>query len=100
MSGFLFVILFQPQAPLVTRACFLLECAHFVHLCNKGQWPLWMKQHVAAYRPSGSGANAQQQVKQQLTHNSVRRTHFLQRAAGKMFHQVFSWIRNPFFFNY
>lgn len=50
-----------------------------------------MKQHVAAYRPSGSNINAQQ-IKQQLSHNSVRRTHFLQRAAGKMFHQVNIYI--------
>lgn len=39
-------ILDLPQAPLITRATFLLECAHFVHLCNRGQWPQWMKQNV------------------------------------------------------
>ncbi|XP_058983127.1 protein unc-80 homolog isoform X4 [Musca domestica] len=79
-------VLDLPQAPLVTRATFLLECAHFVHLCNKGQWPTWMKQNVAGYRPSGANINASQ-IKQQMGTTSSRRTHILQRAAGKMFHQ-------------
>lgn len=75
----------------MTRATFLLECAHFVHLCNKGQWPAWMKQNVSGYRPSGANINATQ-IKQQMGTTSSRRTQILQRAAGKMFHQVgFEW---------
>lgn len=76
----------QPQAPLITRATFLLECAHFVHLCNKGQWPIWMKQNVGGYRASGANINPAQ-MKQQVSQTSARRTHILLRAAGKMFHQ-------------
>ncbi|XP_037944678.1 protein unc-80 homolog isoform X2 [Teleopsis dalmanni] len=79
-------VLDLPQAPLVTRATFLLECAHFVHLCNKGQWPAWMKQNVGGYRQSGTNINVNQ-TKQQMSTTSTRRTHILQRAAGKMFHQ-------------
>ena len=30
---------FQPKAPVVTRACYLLECAYYVHQCNRGQKP-------------------------------------------------------------
>lgn len=30
----------------VGRAAILLECAHLVHNCNKGQWPYWVKSHV------------------------------------------------------
>ena len=30
---------FQPKAPVVTRACYLLECAYYVHQCNRGQIP-------------------------------------------------------------
>ncbi|KAK0169585.1 hypothetical protein PV327_011486, partial [Microctonus hyperodae] len=73
-------ILDLPYAPVVARACLLLECAHLVHQCNKGQWPAWMKISLPMYRPSvpmGS-RNAP---------NSIRRTHVLQRAAGKLFHQ-------------
>ncbi|KAH8363403.1 hypothetical protein KR084_009623 [Drosophila pseudotakahashii] len=79
-------VLDLPQAPLVARATFLLECAHFVHLCNKGQWPAWMKQNVGSYRASGANININQ-MKQQVSQTSARRTHILQRAAGKMFHQ-------------
>ncbi|XP_066269985.1 protein unc-80 homolog isoform X2 [Branchiostoma lanceolatum] len=31
------------EAPVVARAAVLLECAHFVHLCNRGDWPGWMR---------------------------------------------------------
>lgn len=74
-------ILDLPQAPLITRATFLLECAHFVHLCNRGQWPNWMKQNLSSFRPSGP-INSRASVS-----TSVRRVHILQRSAGKMFYQ-------------
>jgi protein unc-80 len=74
-------ILDLPQAPLITRATFLLECAHFVHLCNRGQWPSWMKQNLASFRPSGP-LNSRSSVSA-----SARRVHVLQRTSGKMFYQ-------------
>lgn len=40
---FLFQI-FQ-EAPVVARAALFLECARFVHRCNRGNWPEWMKGH-------------------------------------------------------
>ncbi|XP_066154738.1 protein unc-80 homolog isoform X3 [Euwallacea fornicatus] len=65
----------------VARAAFLLECAYFVHCCNKGQWPTAMKHQFPMFRPSGPlparGA----------CHGGNRRSHVMQRAAGKMFHQ-------------
>ena len=30
----------------LSRACFLLHCAHTVHECNRGNWPAWMKAQV------------------------------------------------------
>ena len=30
----------------LSRACFLLHCAHTVHECNKGNWPAWLKAQV------------------------------------------------------
>jgi protein unc-80 len=74
-------ILDLPQAPLITRATFLLECAHFVHLCNRGQWPSWMRQNLASFRPSGPLQS------RASVSTSVRRVHILQRSAGKMFYQ-------------
>ncbi|XP_068101277.1 protein unc-80 homolog isoform X3 [Hyperolius riggenbachi] len=33
------------EAPVVARAALFLECARFVHRCNRGNWPEWMKGH-------------------------------------------------------
>lgn len=72
-----------PQAPIVARAALLMECAHFVHLCNRGQWPSWMKQNIPSFRPSGPALGNRASLAA-----GARRIHILQRAAGKMFHQV------------
>lgn len=74
-------ILDLPQAPLITRATFLLECANFVHLCNRGQWPSWMKQNLPSFRPSGPIQN------RASVSTSIRRIHIMQRSAGKTFYQ-------------
>jgi hypothetical protein len=44
---FCFVSLIKPtqEAPVVARAALFLECARFVHRCNRGNWPEWMKGH-------------------------------------------------------
>ena len=72
--------LLQPGAPVVARAAFLLEMAHFVHKCNRGAWPSWMKTSLPFYRPSGPMARA--------ATAGTRRIPALQRAAAKMF---YSW---------
>ena len=73
-------ILDLPHAPVVSRAALLLECAYFVHNCNKGQWPTWMKLNFPMFRPSmpsqARGAPS-----------GIRRTHILQRSSGKLFYQ-------------
>ena len=33
----------------------MLECAHFVHQCNRGQWPSWLKAQLPPFRPSKQG---------------------------------------------
>ncbi|XP_061463850.1 protein unc-80 homolog [Rhineura floridana] len=33
------------EAPVAARAALFLECARFVHRCNRGNWPEWMKGH-------------------------------------------------------
>ena len=68
-----------PKAPVVTRACYLLECAHFVHQCNRGQWPSWVKMNLPAYRPSKGQVLSTQPVQ--------RRIQILQLQASKLFHQ-------------
>lgn len=36
------VVVFQ-EAPVVARACLLLECCILVHKCNQGEWPQWLR---------------------------------------------------------
>ena len=82
LSLYIFIYFFnlQPKAPVVTRACYFLECAHFVHQCNRGQWPTWLKMNLPVFRPSkGNNLNAQPMVQ--------RRTQILQLQATKMFYQ-------------
>lgn len=72
----------QPNAPVVTRAALLLECAHYVQKANNSQWASWTKQNFILNRQSGANMNARVSVQA-----SSRRTAMLQRAAGKMFYQ-------------
>ena len=72
----------QPKAPVLTRACYLLECAHFVYQCNRGQWPSWLKMNLPTYRPSRGGwppPSTQLPIQ--------RRALAMQLQASKMFHQ-------------
>lgn len=73
-------ILDLPYAPVVARASLLLECAHLVHQCNKGHWPTWMKLNFPTSRPS-------MPLGSRNIPTGLRRTHVLQRAAGKLFYQ-------------
>ncbi|KAJ8932970.1 hypothetical protein NQ314_014301 [Rhamnusium bicolor] len=69
-----------PNSTVVARAALLLECSYFVHCCNKGQWPTWMKLNFPMFRPSGP-------LPARGNSTGVRRSHIMQRAAGKMFYQ-------------
>ncbi|XP_043466068.1 protein unc-80 homolog isoform X3 [Leptopilina heterotoma] len=69
-----------PYAPIVARATMFLECAHFVHQCNKGHWPVWMKLNFPLFRPS-------MPLNNRSSSTGLRRTHLLQRSAGKLFYQ-------------
>lgn len=66
----------------MTRAALLLECAHYVQKANNNQWASWIKQNLTSFRPSGPNINSRIP-----SSTGVRRTHILQRAAGKMFYQ-------------
>ncbi|KAF5273419.1 hypothetical protein FQA39_LY07436 [Lamprigera yunnana] len=73
-------VLDLPHAAIVSRAAVLLECSNFVHCCNKGQWPSWMKLSFPMFRPSGP-------LPTRGPNSGIRRSHITQRAAGKMFYQ-------------
>ncbi|CAF1372114.1 unnamed protein product [Adineta ricciae] len=38
------------DAPVLSKAAFLLQCAHYVRRCSLGQWPEWMRVHITTYR--------------------------------------------------
>ncbi|GIX99042.1 protein unc-80 homolog [Caerostris extrusa] len=68
------------SSPVVARAALYFECAHFVHRCNKGCWPIWMRNNLPIIRSSNPHSN-------RITHADLRRTDAFQKASGKMFYQ-------------
>ncbi|KAG7310085.1 hypothetical protein JYU34_004625 [Plutella xylostella] len=62
-------LLTLPNTVVVGRAAYLLECAHLVHNCNKGQWPYWLKSNISK--------------KEAVPSPQIKR----QRLAGKLFYQ-------------
>ncbi|XP_036354476.1 protein unc-80 homolog isoform X2 [Octopus sinensis] len=69
------------EAPVIARATLLLECAHFIHRCNNGDWPNWMKLNLPTFRHSTAALQSRGQP------SGYRRSLVFQRAAGKMFYQ-------------
>lgn len=70
---------------MLARAAILLECAHFVHRCNKGQWPDWIRSSAPTGRQlSQVGLGA---LGNRGTPSATRRMHLIQRSAGRMFYQ-------------
>ncbi|RWS30612.1 protein unc-80-like protein [Leptotrombidium deliense] len=69
------------KAPVVARAAFYFECASFVHSCNRGRWPSWMKLHLPIFRPSGPLKSGTASETRGKSFQSMHRT------AGRMFYQ-------------
>ncbi|KRZ42456.1 Protein unc-80 [Trichinella pseudospiralis] len=68
------------KAPVISRAAVLVECAYFVHRCNRGYWPEWIRmgqpsKSFTSGAPLGRG-----------TPSVLRGTNLLQKNAGKMFY--------------
>uniref|UniRef100_A0A5K3ERF1 Ras-GAP domain-containing protein n=1 Tax=Mesocestoides corti TaxID=53468 RepID=A0A5K3ERF1_MESCO len=95
------------NAPVLARACLLLECAYFVNRCNRGEWPSWMKmnfpmpmqqvehnsqitaasqQHIAISISGPTGNSVSDAGDQKVA--GARSTTQIQWAAGRLFH---SW---------
>lgn len=66
---------------MVARAALLLECAQFIHRCNHGDWPNWMRLNLPSYRQSTSALQNRGQP------SGYRRTLALQKSAGRMFYK-------------
>ncbi len=106
------------NAPVLARACLLLECAYFVNRCNRGEWPAWMKMNFPmpmqqaahmAQPPSATsaGISSSQHIAISISgptgassggdggemRGGVRPTSQIQWAAGRLFH---SWAEVSF----
>ncbi|XP_071097692.1 protein unc-80 homolog [Haliotis cracherodii] len=73
------------DAPVSARASLLLECAHFIHRCNRGDWPNWMKLNLPSFRHTVAALQNRGQP------SGYRRNLMLQKAAGRLF---YSWAEN------
>ncbi|KAK6194683.1 hypothetical protein SNE40_000272 [Patella caerulea] len=73
------------DAPVSSRAAMLLECAHFIHRCNHGDWPNWMKLNLPSFRHTVAALQNRGQPSGYL------RNLMLKRAAGRLF---YSWAEN------
>nr|CAH8869810.1 unnamed protein product [Trichobilharzia regenti] len=51
----LIAALFDLDAPVLARACLLIECAFLVHRCNHGEWAGWMKFNLPSSFRSSAG---------------------------------------------
>ena len=87
----------------------MLECAHFVHQCNRGQWPSWLKAQLPPFRPSKQGVFGMHPVFGNIGNNTPgapitvqsvqqRRAIAMQLQASKAFHQwaEVGGILNPY----
>ena len=65
---------------MISKAAYLVECAHFVRRCSLGQWPEWMRINMTTFRPQESFAV-------RTTGNmNARMTKLYQAAAARMFY--------------
>jgi hypothetical protein len=74
---------FLQKAPAVARGALLAECAHFVHRCNKGEWPSWLLSSHPSSRRGKGGFGA-------LVRNAIavsRRNVRIKHEAGLLFYK-------------
>jgi hypothetical protein len=64
----------------ISKAAYLVECAHFVRRCSLGQWPEWMRINMTTFRPQESFAP------RGAGNMNSRLTKLYQAAAARMFY--------------
>uniref|UniRef100_A0A0M3J468 UNC80 domain-containing protein n=1 Tax=Anisakis simplex TaxID=6269 RepID=A0A0M3J468_ANISI len=79
----LLAALLDLKSPILGRAALILECAHFVHRCNKGDWPEWIRSSTARQLSLMGCGGA---LGNRGTPSATRRMHMMQRAAGRCFY--------------
>uniref|UniRef100_A0A0R3RUV0 Protein unc-80 n=1 Tax=Elaeophora elaphi TaxID=1147741 RepID=A0A0R3RUV0_9BILA len=79
----LLAALLDLKSPVLARASLLLECALFVHRCNKGDWPEWIRSNNACQLNAFVVGNT---FGSRGTPSATRRMHMIQRAAARCFY--------------
>ncbi|CAG9539348.1 unnamed protein product, partial [Cercopithifilaria johnstoni] len=79
----LLAALLDLKSPVLARASLLLECARFVHRCNKGDWPEWIRSNSACQLSAFVVDNT---FGSRGTPSATRRMQLMQRAAARCFY--------------
>uniref|UniRef100_A0A0M3ILD1 UNC80 domain-containing protein n=1 Tax=Ascaris lumbricoides TaxID=6252 RepID=A0A0M3ILD1_ASCLU len=79
----LLAALLDLKSPVLGRAALILECAHFVHRCNRGDWPEWIRSGTVRQLSMMGYGGA---LGNRGTPSATRRMHMMQRAAGRCFY--------------
>lgn len=87
----LLAALLDLKSPIAIRVAIFLECANFVHRCNRGQWPSWMRMNVTQqHRSSNVGLMQSSGGPKLRKSSSIQRTArnntIMYRAAGRAFY--------------
>ncbi|VDK78150.1 unnamed protein product [Litomosoides sigmodontis] len=79
----LLAALLDLKSPVLARASLLLECAFFVHRCNRGDWPEWIRSNSVCQLNAFVVGNT---FGSRGTPSATRRIHMMQRAAARGFY--------------
>lgn len=85
----LLAALLDLKSPVAIRAAIYMECANFVHRCNRGQWPSWMRMNISVHRGSNAGIVHQggsKFRKSSSIQRGARNNTLMYRSAGKAFY--------------
>ena len=81
--------LLEIEAPVISKAAFLIETAYFVNRCNRKDWPEWIKMNMGN-RTCGSFVNLK------AFPNVIKRNKAYQLAAASMFSAWGEVLANKF----
>ncbi|KAI6188392.1 Protein unc-80 [Aphelenchoides besseyi] len=82
----LIAALLELKAPVLSRAIIFLECANFVHRCNHGNWPEWIRSGSAMGSVRNANASSFTSGPNRTVAGGSRKTFLLQRSAGRSFY--------------
>ncbi|CAH8652066.1 unnamed protein product [Heterobilharzia americana] len=89
--------LFDLDAPVLARACLLLECAFLVHRCNRDEWAGWMKFNLPSSFRSSAGYVSNSNLLQPNDNNNGSNQPVdiseIKRSAGYLF---YAWVKEFF----